>query len=245
MNFNTLKQVERELGDGTTHDTVGSAGFTALAMIVSGIPLIGGPCSIALDVARRKLFEPDFRRLMMDLNAALIAAAPQIEKIERLEEKVASMQEVIANSSSVSQKMEEVIKVFDVYALDTWVARNTGGEQTLKNLVFKNLDVLVSTSSGGKTVAENVSVNGPARFEVGSEGSQIIADSHFEGRSSGVHSVSRLGSATISRNTTVDFGPQDGNAGARVTKVLVGKSKGGAGVSASPESGIRFGEEFE
>ncbi|PZU72539.1 MAG: hypothetical protein DI546_13780 [Rhizobium sp.] len=241
MNIDVLRKIERELDDRATHDAVGSAGLTALAMIVSGLPLIGGPGSIALDLVKKKLFEPDFRKLLIDLNAALIAVTPHFDKIVSLEEKVACMQDAIAKSSSVSRKMEKAIEAIDVYSLDSWVARNTGGQQTLKNLVLRNLDVLVSTSGGGITVTESVSVNGPARFEVGSEGSQIIADSQFEGRSKGSHTSSRLGNVAVGRNTTVEFGPQDGSVGLRVTTVVGGKSKVGA-VTAPP---TEKGEESE
>jgi hypothetical protein len=201
MSANEIQRLYDGLNSpGVESKKIGRTATTLLAMIVSALPLVGGPLSLALDKLGDRLLLPDVEEHLKAIENYLLRLAPRIGQLEALDERVRAITETLFNQPEIIRILRQIVAATAPNLLDEFAVNNVGGIQELSKIVVDNMHLVSKASEGATTTLNNVTHSGPAKFDT-DHARQSISNSRFSGRPQGVATFADIKNATLGQGT--------------------------------------------
>jgi hypothetical protein len=231
MDTKQLEALYHELVGGKRAKQWGRGAMTALALVTSLIPVVGGPTSIAVDKLSDKLFTQDVSVHLEALNVALQRIAPEIDRIDAFDKRLQRLSEAASSNAELIQLLENIAAASAVAILDDLTIVNVGGVNEIKRVVVENMRLQSTASVGAVTNFTELKHAGSARFDT-DHAKQTITDSHFTGRTGGFSSELSIRNAVLGQGTVEHHVVRDGGfVGLQITRHVGPNDPGGATLS--------------
>ncbi|WP_430259756.1 hypothetical protein [Neorhizobium sp. IRS_2294] len=238
MDKSAVAEIEAALRRDTALQKYGPAGLTALSMLLSLVPVAGGPASIVTERLRERLMDPQLEKHVALLASLVEEMAPEISA---LDDRVAGVEAALTSSGSAAASMVSMADILAQTVLDPIVIQSVGGSTVFKDNVIRNMHLHSVAERGAASEISNINHEGSAAFHAGDGSKQSISGSVFSGGKRGDYTAkSVVDNAIVHPNTTLEFAPQNARTAVRSTTVFR-EGEGGAGVTIGP-NGIEFGK---
>jgi hypothetical protein len=241
MDVQAIKQNFEELQSSAGARGVGRVALTLTAMVLSAFPGVG-PVGVLVEKFGSHVADPDIEKHVVALEEALLAIAPELSRIDDLEERVDLLASLLARNEEANRQLRGFVSEAGAALLERFELKNIGGVNRLYDVVIENMKLDSIAAEGGRTTLDRVDHQGPASFETDRHSAQSISRSRFKGRSAGVMTDIALGDALLGPGK-VETHVVEGNSvtGLKITRVVGPGDPGGAAMSIVVTNGPRRG----
>ncbi|MDO8527760.1 MAG: hypothetical protein Q7T03_08750 [Deltaproteobacteria bacterium] len=165
------------------------------AIILAGIP-VAGSASVVVDKIGNKLFEPAIQKNLVQLAKIVEGLAPDIEKIQTLEDQVGAMLVFLQENKSVLQRLDEIYNKLGIEEKKTFGVLTDNSLQEFVEVTVKDMNVRMEARNRGENILYRFrSSGGDVEFVSTAESQQRVYQSTFTGQHGGTVGMDGLGVA--------------------------------------------------